>query len=102
VNYDVPMDPEDYVHRIGRTGRAGAAGAAVTFVVSSDLGFLRSIEHLLGRDLERTSLPQFDYAGGGEAPDRSRKRTRSARGMGHRLAEELSDEEIEELLRHSD
>jgi len=102
VNYDVPMDPEDYVHRIGRTGRAGAAGAAVTFVVSSDLGFLRSIEHLLGRRLERTSLPEFDYAGGrAEAQDESRKRSRSGRGMGRRLDEELSEEELEELLRHT-
>jgi len=102
VNYDVPMDPEDYVHRIGRTGRAGADGAAVTFVVSSDLGFLRSIEHLLGRDLERTSLPEFDYAGGGAGgPDRTRRRSRSDRGMGRRLAEDLSDEELEELLRPS-
>jgi ATP-dependent RNA helicase RhlE len=100
VNYDVPMDPEDYVHRIGRTGRAGAAGAAVTFVVSSDLGFLKSIEHLLGRSIERTSLPEYDYAGGGVAQqEKASKRSRSGRGMGRKLDQELTDEELEELLR---
>jgi ATP-dependent RNA helicase RhlE len=100
VNYDVPMDPEDYVHRIGRTGRAGAAGAAVTFVVSSDLGFLKSIEHLLGRSIERTSLPEYDYTGGGLAQqEKVSKRSRSDRGMGRKLDEELTEEELEELLR---
>ena len=48
VNYDVPLDPEDYVHRIGRTGRAGATGNAVTLVTASDLGALKSLEQPLG------------------------------------------------------
>lgn len=102
VNYDVPMDPEDYVHRIGRTGRAGKAGTAVTFVVSADLGFLKSIEHLLGRSLERISLPGFGYGGESvEDPEPKRKRSRSGRRMGRRLAEDLSEEELEELLNPS-
>src|SRR5690606_15598528 len=44
VNYDVPRNPEDYVHRIGRTGRAGATGTAVTFVSAADAMQMRDID----------------------------------------------------------
>ncbi len=99
VNYDVPVDPEDYVHRIGRTGRAGAVGTAVTFVTGADLGYLRSIEHRLGRRLPRRSVAEFDYAGSSRERDEDDySRSRSGRGMGSKSAEDLSDEEIESLL----
>lgn len=100
LNYDVPVDPEDYVHRIGRTGRAGAPGTAVTFITGADLGYLKSIEHRLGRRLERVSVPQFDYSGSSRDrtnEDRSRG-SRSSGGIGSRSAEDLSDEELEALL----
>jgi ATP-dependent RNA helicase RhlE len=48
VNFDVPMEPESYVHRIGRTARAGAAGHAITFCDGSERGTLRAIERLIG------------------------------------------------------
>ena len=48
VNFDVPVDPEDYIHRIGRTGRAGEAGWALTFVTENDVNDLLSIERLMG------------------------------------------------------
>jgi ATP-dependent RNA helicase RhlE len=101
VNYDVPLDPEDYVHRIGRTGRAGATGNAVTFVTSGDLGHLRSIEHRLGRKLERISLDEFDYAGGSAASAGrgEKRRSRSGSRFGSKSASELTEEELEELLR---
>jgi ATP-dependent RNA helicase RhlE len=51
VNYDLPMEPEDYVHRIGRTGRAGASGRATTFITPRDKGVMRQIEKLIGRSL---------------------------------------------------
>jgi ATP-dependent RNA helicase RhlE len=101
VNYDVPMDPEDYVHRIGRTGRAGAVGHAVTFVTSSDLGFLRSIELRLGRSLERReSLPEFDYSGASARAGKPEKpkHSRSGGGMGTKSAADLSEEELAALL----
>jgi ATP-dependent RNA helicase RhlE len=103
VNFDVPLDPEDYVHRIGRTGRAGSAGNAVTFVTAADLGYLRSIEHRLGRKLERTSLEDFDYAGESRGSrDREVDRhSRTGGGMGSKSADDLSDEELAELLRFS-
>jgi ATP-dependent RNA helicase RhlE len=103
VNYDVPLDPEDYVHRIGRTGRAGALGTAVTFVTAADLGHYRSLENHLGRHLPREHLPEFDYAGAPSA-DASHTSTRgrhsrSPRGLGSKLGEQLSPEELADLLK---
>jgi ATP-dependent RNA helicase RhlE len=49
INYDLPLDPETYVHRIGRTGRAGARGQAITFCTDEQHDELRAIEKLLGR-----------------------------------------------------
>ena len=51
INYDVPTDPESYVHRIGRTGRAGATGIAISFCDSSERGSLRDIERLTRRKI---------------------------------------------------
>ena len=50
-NYDIPQDPDSYVHRIGRTGRAGKNGISVTFVTPNELGYLRTIEHLTKKRL---------------------------------------------------
>ena len=51
VNFDVPADPEDYIHRIGRTGRAGETGWALTFVTVNDVDDLVGIEKLMGREV---------------------------------------------------
>ena len=48
INYNLPEDPEDYIHRIGRTGRAGAEGISITLACESDAFMLPSIEELLG------------------------------------------------------
>ncbi|MDE0260500.1 MAG: DEAD/DEAH box helicase [Gammaproteobacteria bacterium] len=104
VNYDIPLDPGDYVHRIGRTARAGAAGTAVSFLTAPDLAYLKSIELLLGRTLERIHLPEFDYAGTPveQREEGARRRhPRSARGFGSKSAETLSPEELERLLGRS-
>ncbi len=61
LNYDVPEHPEDYVHRIGRTARAEADGDAITLVTPDDEALVYRIEHLLGRKIERRTLPGFDY-----------------------------------------
>jgi ATP-dependent RNA helicase RhlE len=102
VNYDVPLDPEDYVHRIGRTGRAGASGTAVTFVTAGDLGAVKSLEHRLGRSIRKIHLPAYDYAGTpqketGSTAKRGRK-SRSPHGLGSKSASELTPEELEALL----
>jgi ATP-dependent RNA helicase RhlE len=51
VNYDVPNEPETYVHRIGRTGRAGASGRALSLCSSEERGFLRAIEKVVRRSI---------------------------------------------------
>jgi len=103
VNYDVPLDPEDYVHRIGRTARAGATGTAVTFLTAADLGAMKTLEYHLGRTLDRVHLPEFDYAGAPVREDRAAAkrgaRSRSPLGMGSRLGEALSEEELERILK---
>jgi len=58
VNYNLPEDPEDYVHRIGRTGRAGASGTSISFASEDDAFLLPDIEALLGSRLECTHPPQ--------------------------------------------
>lgn len=101
VNFDVPVDPEDYVHRIGRTGRAGATGHAITFVTSSDLGFLRSIEMRLNRKMERGQTPaEMDYAGSSAAASQTpaQKHSRTGGGIGSRSADDLTEEELQALL----
>ncbi|AMH95036.1 ATP-dependent RNA helicase [methanogenic archaeon ISO4-H5] len=55
VNYDIPVDPETYIHRIGRTGRAGKTGKAITFVTSDDIKGLNSIEKTVAKKI--TELP---------------------------------------------
>ncbi|HEX3628782.1 MAG TPA: DEAD/DEAH box helicase [Verrucomicrobiae bacterium] len=62
VNYDFPMHPEDYVHRIGRTGRAHAVGDAISFVTSEDQAELRSLERFIGRGLVRKKAEGFNYS----------------------------------------
>jgi superfamily II DNA/RNA helicase len=65
INFDVPHDPEDYVHRIGRTARAGAEGCAITFVSLDDQPKFRQIERFLGKPVYKVPLPPEL----GEAPE---------------------------------
>ena len=58
INYNLPEDPEDYVHRIGRTGRAGAAGISITLACESDAFMLPNIEELLGHKLNCEHPPK--------------------------------------------
>ena len=84
VNYDFPVNPEDYIHRIGRTGRAAARGEAISFVPRGDLNLLGILERFIGDRIERKRLRGFDYHAKGSAaapgvptPKRDwRKRTR--------------------------
>lgn len=61
-NFDIPQDPESYVHRIGRTGRAGQSGIAITFATSREIGHLRQIEHLTKRKMVRQPVPTVTEA----------------------------------------
>ncbi len=60
INYDVPDQPEDYIHRIGRTGRAGQKGLAITFVTPETEDALRGIEKLLKTKIPEMKLDSFD------------------------------------------
>ena len=61
INYDVPQQPEDYVHRIGRTGRAAATGDAYTFMAPDEIAMVRTIERVIGQQIPRVSVPGFDF-----------------------------------------
>jgi ATP-dependent RNA helicase RhlE len=61
VNFDVPLVPADYIHRIGRTGRADLTGDAFTFVAREEEGDVTAIEKVLGKRLPRVTVPDFDY-----------------------------------------
>ncbi|EIQ1864233.1 ATP-dependent RNA helicase DeaD [Salmonella enterica subsp. enterica serovar Michigan] len=63
VNYDIPMDSESYVHRIGRTGRAGRAGRALLFVENRERRLLRNIEHTMKLTIPEVELPNAELLG---------------------------------------
>jgi superfamily II DNA/RNA helicase len=79
MNYDVPPDPEDYIHRIGRTARAESTGRAITFVNERDQRRFHQIEKLIGKEVTKVPLPEsigasFEYnpdgprSSGGQRP----------------------------------
>ncbi|KAB2640422.1 MAG: DEAD/DEAH box helicase [Verrucomicrobia bacterium] len=96
VNYDFPVNPEDYVHRIGRTGRAAAQGDAISFVPKQDLNLLDRLELFIGQRLSHKRLRGFDYQApvpaptpGDKLPRRDwRKRTRD-------MEQRLSDRRVD-------
>ncbi|QUG43190.1 DEAD/DEAH box helicase [Psychrobacillus sp. INOP01] len=61
-NFDIPQDPESYVHRIGRTGRAGKSGIATTFVTPREMGYLRIVENTTKKRMEALIPPSSDEA----------------------------------------
>lgn len=80
INYDVPVVPEDYVHRIGRTGRAGNKGRAITLFTNAEEHSMRAIERLTGQSVERMLLPAY----GGElltAPVSAARKSAPARSF---------------------
>ncbi|MBR4364410.1 MAG: DEAD/DEAH box helicase [Prevotella sp.] len=79
INYDVPHDAEDYVHRIGRTARADRDGVAITFISDTDIYRFNQIERFLGTTVKKTPLPD----GLGDAPEYKsieKKKAASRRG----------------------
>ncbi|HXC25562.1 MAG TPA: DEAD/DEAH box helicase [Gemmatimonadaceae bacterium] len=61
INFDVPQEPEDYVHRIGRTGRASQTGDAYTFMAPDEIAMVRTIERVIGQPIPRISVPGYDF-----------------------------------------
>ena len=84
INYDVPHDPEDYIHRIGRTSRAAATGSAVTFVCEEEQGKFRAIEKFIEKDIRKAELPAVVGEGPAYNPEAfsGRGRGRGGRSKG--------------------
>ncbi|MGB8002505.1 MAG: DEAD/DEAH box helicase [Anaerobacillus sp.] len=61
-NFDIPQDPESYVHRIGRTGRAGKSGLASTFITPREYDHLKVIEKITKKDMQKRTIPSFAEA----------------------------------------
>jgi len=83
INYDMPENTDDYIHRIGRTGRVNKNGDALTFVTGDDSNKIHSLEHLLGASLERLTLQDFDYSK--PMPDNERRIPHLSHGPGQRI-----------------
>jgi ATP-dependent RNA helicase RhlE len=77
VNFDFPMHPEDYVHRIGRTGRAAAVGDAISFASHEDHAALRALEKFINRGIVRKRAEGFDY----QAPAQTEQRPPQERNL---------------------
>ena len=72
INFDVPLQPEDYVHRVGRTGRMNAAGDAFTLVSPEERKEAEAIERFMGHKVERVKLDGFDYSRAAEVAAKTR------------------------------
>jgi ATP-dependent RNA helicase RhlE len=93
INYDIPANPEDYVHRIGRTGRAAAVGDAFTLTTPDQAGEIRDIERFIGQKVPQLKLDGFDYHAAPTAvpsagahyvdPRRPQHQPRGGQGYGH-------------------
>ena len=79
LNYDVPHDAEDYVHRIGRTARADRDGVAITFVNDTEIYKFQGIEHFLGKEVEKRPLPE----GLGEGPEYTKREKKHSNTRRH-------------------
>ena len=85
INYDIPLHPEDYVHRIGRTGRAERVGDAFTLIIAEELKAMVDIERFIGQKIRRLKLKNFPYLytalfEEGKGPLRPVKGFRTSRG----------------------
>ncbi|WP_102349555.1 DEAD/DEAH box helicase [Bacillus sp. Marseille-P3661] len=95
-NFDIPQDPESYVHRIGRTGRAGKQGLAYTFVTPREIGQLKNIERTTKKSMVRKPVPSMDDALEGQKQITSDKLQTTIKNENisyyKHLAEDLLDE----------
>ena len=62
INFDVPSDAEDYIHRVGRTARAESTGVALTFISPSDRRKFRNIEQLIGSEVKKLPMPMMSVS----------------------------------------
>jgi len=101
INFDVPWQPDDYIHRIGRTGRAGASGTAITLATREDNEAVAAIEKLTG-----TKISRAEMSGSKSAPTEPKPAEKSAerpekRAQRPKRAERPAREEREEVRERS-
>ncbi|MEO7156564.1 MAG: helicase-related protein, partial [Vicinamibacterales bacterium] len=84
VNFDLPLVPEDYIHRSGRTGRAGLAGRAVSLVSAADRDLLHGIQRLLPAPIEHVTIEGFATSASSQdaLPEAGRRHQGSRQGRG--------------------
>jgi superfamily II DNA/RNA helicase len=96
INFDLPKNAEDYVHRIGRTGRAGASGIAISFASSKEVDSLRQIERYIGQTIPQQVIPGLEPArplrrsSGAARPGPSFSNRRPAPAAGRRYGQNAS------------
>src|SRR5690242_2354519 len=87
INFDVPWQPDDYIHRIGRTGRAGMKGIAITLATREDGEAVSRIEKLIGHKIPRTGQTTVEEAASAAAPAQKRAESPKSAATGRREAE---------------
>lgn len=95
-NFDIPQDPESYVHRIGRTGRAGKTGVAITFVTPREIGQLRMIEQVIKRRIVRKPVPSLVEAFKGQQQITVEKLMRAIEDEGTQKYRGIAEDLLEE------
>ena len=91
-NYDIPQDPESYVHRVGRTGRAGHEGMSVTFVTPNEMDYLRTIEKLIRKEITPLKPPSDEEAFRGQL--------KNAVDEAERIVKETEDDKFHRAALH--
>ncbi len=89
-NYDLPNEPESYVHRIGRTARAGKSGMAYAFCDDSESGYLVGIQRLIGQDIPVDSSHPFHFQGAIPKPGQKPGKIKTGKGMDDRRGRNFS------------
>jgi len=91
INFELPLNNEDYVHRIGRTGRAGKNGEALSLICEKELHQLKEIENLINKELEAIETEGFEFSPHITPSNRKSKQKKKDKGVNLKLAKELAE-----------
>ena len=91
INFELPLQNEDYIHRIGRTGRAGQKGEALSLVCKKEVSQLKEIEELINKKLEEETTDGFEYEPHTKVSNRKSKKEDKKKGVSLKKAKELAE-----------
>ena len=91
INFELPLQNEDYIHRIGRTGRAGQKGEALSLICKKEVTQLKEIEELINKKLETRTTQGFEYEPHSKATNRKSKKEDKKNGVNLKKAKELAE-----------